>query len=275
MTVAGGDRVAVILLRRKDILDGSCVCIPLPPSGDGCVHCVPRGQTCTLELEAKIGNLFACDPPSTSNHGASLLPLLRVVFLRTAAAGVLLSEIQYCSETRSIAIDGGGGSGSAVSRDASQPRWRLDAQVLATLRADPSSRDADWVLVMLDFLACGDFGGDGLGNASDCGGACVRGACRGDDGGDVGVGSDARCSASCVALRANCGADPGPDPRRAHETWDAGHVRDACCDGGGVVERESGYWRGESVEEDVMRCQPYGEASEDGARAAVYRGRAT
>lgn len=119
---------------------------------------------------------------------------------------------------------------------------------------------------LLCAVACGGFDRGVSGYANDCDGACVGGA-RSGDGGDGGGGSDARCSASCVVLRAMCGADPRLNLRRAHETWNTDHVcYTSCADMVVAEERVSGQLRGKVVED--ARCQP----DSDGATAPLGSG---
>lgn len=133
-TVVDDVLISVVLLQKKAALAGSCNRSPTLPNDDVFVRCLPRRWTCILEVHAEIVNLVADSLPSTNSDRARSPPRLDVVPLQAATAAALFSENQSCSETRAIVIDGGGGNRSVVSTGASVPRWRLDAQVLATLR---------------------------------------------------------------------------------------------------------------------------------------------
>ena len=66
-----------------------------------------------------------------------------MIFLQAAPAEYLLSRSQYYSGIQAIATEDG--VENAVSTDASQPQWRLVAQVLATWRVGLWGRGASAV----------------------------------------------------------------------------------------------------------------------------------
>ena len=152
-----------------------------------------------------------------------LRPLSCTIFLPAARAENLLAGRQYYSENRATVTVVGDESGNAVSTDASQPHWRLVAQVLATLRVVLRGCDAE--LAGWDFgcdAAYGD-GPDGFvtETVSDCCGVCVDWVSRGGGVGGDGGASDARCSASC----ASCGrAYRRPGWRNAHQCGNGGRI---------------------------------------------------
>jgi hypothetical protein len=131
------------LSRRGGLVESLCY-NPFLPSVGACFRVPHYGQTCTLGRQEKYGScLFGILPSENGGDMWLLPPPSCMVCPQAAPADCLLAGSQYYSEIRAIATAVGGLNGSVESTDASQPHWRLVAQVLATLREVLLSRGAE------------------------------------------------------------------------------------------------------------------------------------
>jgi hypothetical protein len=126
-------RSEVAFLSRRGGLDESLCYNLLLPSSGACFRVPHCGQTCNLARQENSGScLFGILPLGNDGDMWLVRPLSCMVCPRAAHAECLLAGSQYCSEIQAIATAVDGENGSVESTDASQPHWRLVAQVLAT-----------------------------------------------------------------------------------------------------------------------------------------------
>lgn len=132
--VVNHGRSELVLPESKEALAESSYCSRYLPSPDICFRVLHHGP-CSLEERAKYACCLVGSLPGGSGGGMyPLRPLFCMFYPPAARAENLLAGSQYCSENREIVTVAGDESGIVVSTDASQPHWRLVAQVLATLR---------------------------------------------------------------------------------------------------------------------------------------------
>jgi hypothetical protein len=131
------------LSRRGGLAESLCYNLLLP-SSDACFRVPHCDQTCNIGRQEKYGScLFGILPLGNGGDMWLLRPPSCMVCPQAAPAECLLAGSQYYSEIRAIATAVGGVNGSVESTDASQPHWRLVAQVLATLREVLLGRGAE------------------------------------------------------------------------------------------------------------------------------------